>query len=54
MAFLAETLPGNQSIFVSHRDNLPAALMRISVLSLRTGSLMAKGLLLVGRYGGAR
>jgi len=54
MAFLAETLPGNQALFVSHRDNFPAAFARIAALTLRTGWLMAKGLLLVGRYGGAR
>lgn len=54
MAFLAETLPGNQSLFINHRDNFPAALLRIAALSLRTGWLMAKGLLLVRRYGGAR
>lgn len=54
MAFLAETLPGNQTLFISHRDNFPAAFIRIAALTLRTGWLMAKGLLLVGRYGGAR
>jgi hypothetical protein len=54
MAFLAETLPGNQSLFINHRDNLPLAFARIAVLSLRTGWLMVKGLLLVGRYRGAR
>jgi hypothetical protein len=54
MAFLAETLPGNQSLFISHRDNFPGAFIRIAVMSLRTGWLMAKGLLLVSRYGGQR
>jgi hypothetical protein len=54
MAFLAETLPGNQTLFINHRDNFPAAFMRIAALTLRTGWLMAKGLFLVGRYGGAR
>ena len=54
MAFLAETLPGNQSLFISRRDNFPAAFIRIAAMSLRTGWLMAKGLLLVRRYGGAR
>ncbi len=54
MAFLAETLPGNQPLFINHRDNFPAAFVRIAVMSLRTGWLMAKGLLLVSRYGGMR
>jgi hypothetical protein len=54
MAFLAETLPENQSLFINHRDNFPAAFIRIAALTVRTGWLMAKGLLLVGRYGGAR
>jgi hypothetical protein len=54
MAFLAETLPGNQALFVSHRDNFPMAFVRIAALTLRTAWLMAKGLTLVGRYGGAR
>jgi hypothetical protein len=54
MAFLAETLPGNQVFFISHRDNFPAAFVRIAALTLRTAWLMTKGLTLVGRYGGAR
>lgn len=50
MAFLAETLPENQDIFISRRDNPAPAFAQIAVLSLRTGWLMAKGLLLVRRY----
>jgi hypothetical protein len=51
MAFLAETLPENQSLFINRRDNLPLAFAQISALTLRTAWLMAKGLLLVRRYG---
>jgi hypothetical protein len=51
MAFLAETLPDNQSFFISRRDNFAAAFVRIVALTLRTGFLMAKGLLLARRHG---
>lgn len=51
MAYLAETIPQNQSLFISHRDNLPGALISVAVVTLRTVWLMAKGLLLLPRLG---
>jgi hypothetical protein len=45
MAYLAETLPENQALFVSHRDNFLAAFLRLAWMTLRTIYLMPKGLL---------
>jgi hypothetical protein len=56
MAYLAETVPENQSVFISHRDNLPGALLRVGFMTLRSAWLMAKGLALLCRVpvGGSR
>ena len=56
IAYLAETVPQNQGLFISHRDNLPGALVRVAWATLRTAWLMAKGLVLLGRVqaGGSR
>lgn len=56
MAYLAETVPENQSLFISHRDNLPVAFVRVAFMTLRTAWLMAKGLMLLRRVpaGGSR
>ncbi len=47
MAYLAETLPENQSLFISHRDNLPVAFVRVGFMTARTVWLMVKGLALL-------
>ncbi len=44
MVYLAETLPQNQKLFISKRDNLPGALVRVVAVTLRTVWLMVKGL----------
>lgn len=56
MAYLAETVPENQGLFINHRDNLPRAFVRVAVMTLRTAWLMAKGLTLLRRVpaGGRR
>ena len=56
MAFLAETLPENQALFVSRRDNQLLAFAQVAAASFRTSWLMVKGLTLVRRYrtGGAQ
>ena len=56
MAYLAETLPENQGLFVSSHDNLPGAFVRVGVMTLRTVGLMVKGLTLLPRLsaGGGR
>jgi hypothetical protein len=51
MAYLAETIPQNQGLFINHRDNLPGALIRVGWATLRTVWLMAKGLVLLRRLG---
>jgi len=56
MAYLAETVPENQALFISHRDNTPVAFVRVAFMTLRTVWLMAKGLVLLRRVpaGGGR
>lgn len=49
MAYLAETIPQNQGLFINRRDNLPLALLTIVGVTLRTVWLMVKGLALLGR-----
>lgn len=56
MAYLAETVPQNQSLFISRRDNLPFALLQVAFMTLRTVWLMPKGLVQLQRVpkGGGR
>lgn len=56
MAYLAETMPENQGLFINHRDNRPVAFISIAFMTLRTVWLMAKGLTLLRRVpaGGSR
>jgi hypothetical protein len=56
MAYLAETAPENQPLFISHRDNLPGAFLRVAFMTLRTVWLMPKGLAQLRRVprGGGR
>jgi hypothetical protein len=49
MAYLAETLPENQALFISHHDNLPGAFICVGLVTVRTVWLMAKGLTLLPR-----
>jgi hypothetical protein len=49
MAYLAETVPQNQGLFISHRDDLPRALVSVGWATLRTVWLMVKGVVLLSR-----
>lgn len=49
MAYLAETVPENQGLFISHRDNLPGAFLSVGFMTVRTAWLMVKGFGLLRR-----
>lgn len=47
MAYLAETLPENQSLFINERSNWVGAIVALGAATLRTVWKMAKGLFLL-------